>query len=109
MVALRATFRPDRAAGTRAQYELRIDGQVFSVEIGDGQVRVGQGGASRPLMTLATDLRTLVALVSGEVSHADALRTGRASVEGDSKQLQRFIELFAWRTRLDARHGGAAR
>jgi DNA-binding HxlR family transcriptional regulator len=96
MVALRSTFRADKAVGIRARYGLRIDGEVFQLEIAGDKFRVAQGPPSDPDMTLTTDLRTLVGLVSGAVSPSEALRSGKASVQENPRELRRFVDLFAW-------------
>jgi DNA-binding HxlR family transcriptional regulator len=105
MVALRGTFRSDKAANARLQYELRIDGQVFQMVISDGKLRVGQGGPPDPNMTLTTDLGTLIGLVSGALSPNDALRTGDVSVEGQPDELRRFVDLFTWGATLREQEG----
>jgi DNA-binding HxlR family transcriptional regulator/putative sterol carrier protein len=109
MVALRAAFRADKVAGIRARYELRIDGEVFQMEIAGDKLRVAQGPPSDPDMTLTTDMRTFVGLVSGTVSPHDALRSGKASVQKGPQELRRFVALFAWGARFQELEGGAAR
>lgn len=104
MVALCATFRSDRAVGVAACYELRIDGEVFQIEIAEGKVRLGQGAPRAPNMVLTTDLRTLIGLVSGAISVGDALRGGKATVEKAPSELRRFVELFSWGERLKERN-----
>ncbi len=76
--------------------------------IADGRVRVGQGAAQHPAMTLTTNLGTLIGLVSGAISPNNALRSRDVSVEGQSDELRRFVDLFAWGARL-REQGGSAR
>jgi hypothetical protein len=45
---------------------------------------------------LATDARTLVALLRGDLTAADALTRGSAELEGDRPTLDRFVEMFAY-------------
>jgi DNA-binding HxlR family transcriptional regulator/putative sterol carrier protein len=97
MVALRATFRSDAAQRFAARYDLRIDGEMFVVAIEDGRIQVAPGPPANADVTLTTDLQTLIGLVSGELTPAAAVRSGKAIVDGDRRALQRFVKLFAWR------------
>jgi putative sterol carrier protein len=103
MVALRGTFRADHALGVRAQYELRIDNEVFQAVIAEGKLRIAQGPPLDPSMTLITNLRTLIGLISGVISPNDALRSGKVSVEGNPDEVHRFVGFFAWGARLQER------
>jgi hypothetical protein len=109
MVALRGTFRVDKAAKARLQYELRIDGEVFQMVIADGKLRVGQGAPPDPSMTLTANLGTLIGLVSGAISPNDAFRNRDLSVEGQPDELRRFVDLFGWGARLREQEGGVAK
>lgn len=100
MVALRASFRPDAVPGLAARYDLRIDGEMFNVEIKDGCFHVGPGPATNADLTLTTDLGTLFGLVSGELTPTVAIRSGKAIIDGDRQSLQRFVKLFTWSARV---------
>jgi hypothetical protein len=96
MVALRASFRPDAAPGLSARYDLRIDGEMFALHIADGRCQVGPGPATDAALTLETDLKTLVRLVAGDLAPGDAIRSRKATIDGDARDLERFVALFAW-------------
>ena len=95
-VSIRATFRPERAAGVRESYEFRIDGKPFSVRVSDGDARTAQGAPEDPDLVTTTDLDSFVALLAGELEPEDAVTSGRVAIEGDPAALRRFVEIFAW-------------
>ena len=101
-VSIRATFRPERAAGVRETYEFRIDGKAFSVRVADGAARTEQGSASEPDLVATTDLDSFVALLAGELEPGDAVARGRIAIEGDPAALGRFVDIFAWPRTLPA-------
>jgi DNA-binding HxlR family transcriptional regulator/putative sterol carrier protein len=113
MVALRATFRPDAALDLAARYDLRVDGEMFVVDIKNGRAQLEPGPATNADLTLTTDLRTLVGLVSGEHTPTAAIRSGKAIIDGDRQALQRFVRLFDWGARVETpandRRGSADR
>jgi len=95
MVGLRGTFRPDRAP-VAARYDLRIDGEMYVLDIEDGRLQVGPGPATSADLTLTTDLPTLVGMVSGALTPSAALKSGKATIDGDRQDLTRFVKIFAW-------------
>ena len=95
-VSVRATFRPERAAGVTETYEFRIVGETFHVAIEEGRLSVGQGGLRAPDVIVSTDLDTFISLLGQRLHVADALASGAGEVEGEGAALHRFIEIFAW-------------
>jgi hypothetical protein len=77
-------------------YELTIDGEPFTVGVGDGVVDTRPGTASSPAMRLRTDADTLITLLTGELGPAVALADDRAALEGDREVLERFIKAFGF-------------
>jgi len=96
MVSLRATFHPEAAAGLRATYELRIDGQPFEVRVDHAETRTRQGPAADPDVILTTDLETFRGLLRHRVSPGEAQGNGSVRVDGDEGSLQQFVDLFGW-------------
>jgi SCP-2 sterol transfer family len=94
--AIRASFRAEDARGVRAAYEFRIDGEWFHVEIDDGAVSAALGEADSPDLVIETDVATSIALMQRELSPAQALRAGRAKIEGSANEFRRCIDLLAW-------------
>jgi DNA-binding HxlR family transcriptional regulator len=91
MVALEATFVPDRATELQASYELRLGEERFAVDVDRGTIAIARGSPRRPGAVIDTDPATLRALVFGD------RKLGEAPVEirGDTRVARRFFQLFA--------------
>jgi DNA-binding HxlR family transcriptional regulator len=96
VLGLRISFRREKFADLAETYELVIDGERFTVAARDGSVDTRPGGASSASISLRSDADTFVALMTGRLSAADALATGRAALEGKRSVLERFIDAFAY-------------
>ena len=94
LLAMQATFRPERARGVSESYEYRIAGEVFHVRVDGGVVTTRQGPAIEPDMVLSTDDKTFLALGTGQIDAAEALTSGKIELMGGFETLQRSIEIF---------------
>lgn len=92
-LALRAAFRPEAARGLRASYELRLGEIVFHARVDNGKLEVAEGPLADADLTLDTDL-AIRSLMAGELSPAEAVKSGRVRIAGDKKLLARFPEIF---------------
>jgi DNA-binding HxlR family transcriptional regulator len=93
MLALRATFRPEAARDLRASYELRLGEIVIHARIDKGALEVGAGPLTEADLVLETDL-AIRALMSGELSPDEAVKSGKVRLEGKLELLERFVEAF---------------
>jgi DNA-binding HxlR family transcriptional regulator len=93
MLALRATFRPEAARDLRASYELRLGEIVIHARIDKGALEVGAGPLTEADLVLETDL-AIRALMSGELSPDEAVKSGKVRLEGKPELLERFVEAF---------------
>lgn len=91
MVALEATFVPANAANLRADYELRLGEERFSVEVERGTIAIARGSSRRPDATIETDAATLRAVVFGDRKLAGA----PLEIRGDARLARAFFRLFA--------------
>jgi DNA-binding HxlR family transcriptional regulator len=91
MVALEATFVPDRAAELRASYELQLGDERFSVEIDRGTIAIARGTPRRPDAVIATDPATLRALAFGDRK----LEGAPVEIRGDARAARALFRLFA--------------
>jgi putative sterol carrier protein len=66
----------------------------FGAEVTGGSFEVERGGAERPDATIEAGSATLAGLVYGDLSLAEALRSGDVKVEGDQAAVERFLTLF---------------
>jgi DNA-binding HxlR family transcriptional regulator len=97
LLAMRGTFRPDRAQGVTARYELHVGEQVFEVTVNDGRCTTREGQPASADMVIRTDVDTLGALLGGEISAAKAVARGRVAINRDVAELERFVSMFALR------------
>ena len=94
MVALPTLFDAGRAGDLEAAVQLRIDGEPFAATVGDGAFALARGELAGPGATIATTPGTLAAVLWHDLPLADAVRDGRAVVDGDRRLARRFLRLF---------------
>jgi DNA-binding HxlR family transcriptional regulator/putative sterol carrier protein len=93
MLALRATFRSKEARELQASYELHLGEIVIHARIDKGALEVAEGPLADADLAVETDL-TIRALMSGEVSPAEAVESGKVRLSGKPELLDRFVEVF---------------
>lgn len=94
VLSLYTTFRSEQARGVHATYQLHYpDGMILHAIIEDGVLKVADG--AHPGADAVLELGSFAKdLVSGELSAAEAIRTGKVRVEGSAEYLELFTELF---------------
>jgi DNA-binding HxlR family transcriptional regulator len=94
IMAMRSTFRAEAARGLRANFELRLPGEmIINARVADGAVAAGAGPL--PDADLVVEPGTaLKDLLTGELKPADALDDGTVRITGDPALLDRFVEVF---------------
>lgn len=93
-MALRSTFRPERAMkGERIALELRMGAIVVNAQVCGSSVVTGTGSLDAPDLIIegGHDIRELMA---GEVTPKEALKSGNVRVHGKRALLDRFAALF---------------
>jgi DNA-binding HxlR family transcriptional regulator len=93
IMALRATFSRDAAAGLRLGYEVRVGDIVVHALVDDGKVEVEQGPLPRPDLVIDTGPE-LRALLAGELGPSEAVAGGAVRLTGDPALLDRFVQVF---------------
>ncbi|GAB7045937.1 winged helix-turn-helix transcriptional regulator [Catenuloplanes indicus] len=91
LIYLRSAARPD-PAWPPAVYRVQLGAQVWTVRAADGAVSVTQGDPAGCDAGLATDPRTLNALLGDPDRLAGAERAGTAVVTGDRAALLRLLD-----------------
>ena len=93
ITALRTTFRPDKARGFRAGYELRVGEIVLHARVDDARVEVAAGAlpGAQLIIEAGPGIR---ALMAGELTAARAVENGTVVVTGNAKLLKRFADIF---------------
>jgi DNA-binding HxlR family transcriptional regulator/putative sterol carrier protein len=95
LTGLRAVFDPERAAGVRRTYVLKVDGEAFSVRIDDGAIEVEQGEESAADVAVAMDSQTLLAIGAGTLCAEEAMESGAAVVEkGDPAEVVALVGML---------------
>jgi DNA-binding HxlR family transcriptional regulator len=93
LVALRATFQPDKARGLEASYELRAGDVVVHARVADGSLETGEGPLPGADLVIETG-PAIRALLAGELTPADAIAAGDVHLTGNPDLLDRFVEVF---------------
>jgi len=95
ILSLYTTFQPDLARGVHVTFEIRHHERlVVHVLVDDGAVKVAGGaypGADLVIEPVGPSVKDLLA---GQLSAADALRSGRVRIQGDPAHLALFTRLF---------------
>lgn len=102
VLAARITFRADEARGVQEAYELRVDNEVFRLEVDEGTLRTDQGHADNPDLILTTDADTFLAVASRQRDWQEAVDSGAIELTGDRDALRRFDRIFGLPEQQDA-------
>jgi DNA-binding HxlR family transcriptional regulator len=97
IMALRTTFRRENARGVHAGYELRLGDIIIHARVDGAKINVAQGPLEDADLIIEAG-PGIKALMTGELSPADAIRDGTVRVKGKIDLLDRFAEVF----RIDA-------
>jgi DNA-binding HxlR family transcriptional regulator len=97
--AARTTFDPEAARGVTGVYELRSGGELATIEVADGKVRVALGAAETADVRIEAEPPVLFRLTSGELSAGDAVRAGVVRIDGDPAAFETFVSLFSFEPR----------
>ncbi|MFE6616034.1 winged helix-turn-helix transcriptional regulator [Amycolatopsis sp. NPDC057786] len=95
ILSLYTTFRSEKAKGVQVTYELRYPGEMLlHAIVEDGALKVAEGahpGADAVIEPLGPYIKDLL---TGDLTAADATRTGKIRLEGAFEYLELFAELF---------------
>jgi DNA-binding HxlR family transcriptional regulator len=91
LLALEATFLPEKAAELRATYELRLGEDRFAVTVADGAITITPGSPRSPDVVIETQVATLRSLVFGDLQPSDV----SVELRGDARTARTFFRLFA--------------
>jgi DNA-binding HxlR family transcriptional regulator len=94
ILSFRTMFDPRAAEGLNASYELRFGEDLFYVEVADGRFEIARGSADQPDAIIEADPGTLAAVVYEKRQLDEALRSGNIKIEGDEREVERFLTLF---------------
>lgn len=98
--AFAALFDPEAARGVTETYVLKIDDDVFTARIEDGHLEATCGAAEDRDVLVETDIETFFPLVAGDLAPAEAVKEGRASIEGDPDAVERCFKVLSMAPRV---------
>ncbi len=84
-VAMRSAVRSEAMGDSPGIYEFRIDGEVFHLRVGDGEVEARQGAAPDPDLVVLGETETFLAVTSGRLGPKEAVESGALRVEGGAE------------------------
>lgn len=82
----------------RAGYLLRIGDVLVNVTVDRGRLDVGEGPAADPDLEIESTPAAMHALLAGELSASEAVRTKAIRTTGDPGLLDSFTEMFSFDT-----------
>lgn len=94
IIAMKASFRPDRAAGIDEQYEIELDEVLFHARVRDGTVGMARGAAHRPVVKLKTDTATFAKLGLEKIDLGKAVKSHKLMIQGDKRAALRMLRIF---------------
>lgn len=94
MLAIEASFAPERAAGVQAVIELTLSGFTFHLVIRNQNCRAVTGPAVEPDVRIVSDSATLMAIGSRETSVESAENKVHLRIEGDRNAFNHLFHLF---------------
>jgi DNA-binding HxlR family transcriptional regulator len=100
--AFPALFDADAARGLTETYVLTIGEDVFTARIVDGRLSTTVGPADDADLRVEVDMETFFALTSGELEPGEAVRSGRAQIDGGVEALERLFRLLSMAPRVAA-------
>jgi DNA-binding HxlR family transcriptional regulator len=100
--ALPALFDADAARGLTETYALVVEGDAFTARVVNGALDPSMGAAEDADVVIETDMKTFFALAAGELAPRDAVKAGRAHVQGELEALERCFRALSLASRLTA-------
>jgi len=100
--ALPALFNAEEARGLTATYVLVVEGDAFTARVVNGALDASMGGAEEADVVVEVDMETFFKLASGELAPGDAVKSGRAQVEGTLEALERCFRVLSLAPRVAA-------
>lgn len=95
VLALRSLFDPEAAGELEAEYELRLDDEVFWVKVAGEELELARGPVVEPAASIELEEPgVLAAVLTGELPLEAALESGAARIEGGKREIRRFLRLF---------------
>ena len=85
---------PARTAGMTNTYLFDVDGQLWTVAVDDGSVKVTEGDGGGSDVAITTSAETFQKIASGEQNPTSAYMTVKIKVKGDMGAAMKLQKLF---------------
>jgi DNA-binding HxlR family transcriptional regulator/putative sterol carrier protein len=85
----------EAASGVSETYQYLVGPSAFHFTVDDGSIRLGDGRARHPAVTLTTDEETWADIVSGKITASSAAATGVLTAAGDPQAAKRLRKIFS--------------
>jgi DNA-binding HxlR family transcriptional regulator len=93
-LALRGSFRGERAVHGERLYEFNVEGRSLRALVTDGTVAVPSDSTDAPDLVVEAEADVLAGLLSGELTLDAARKTGRLQLRGTKAEANRMLDLF---------------
>jgi DNA-binding HxlR family transcriptional regulator/putative sterol carrier protein len=93
-VAMAGLADEEAAKGVRETYQYLVGRSAFHFTVDDGSIRLDDGRAHDPAVTVTTDKETWAGIASGKVTTAAAAASGALTVAGDPQAAKRLRKIF---------------
>jgi len=93
-LAFKAVFNREAARGVNEIYEVRVDDDVLSIRVKDGQIETKEGTSWDPDLVFECDEETFIALAASEMTLEDATEQNKVRVDGTDEALRHFSRIF---------------
>ena len=94
VAAMLAFHDSSRRVARPTTWELRLSDGVFTVAAAGTSLTVAAGAPEQADVVVTTSDADLHALLTGQLTPADAVASGAVTLDGDAKALSRLVELF---------------
>ena len=100
--ALPALFNAEAARGLTETYVLVVDGDAFTARVVNGALDASMGTAEDADVVVEVEMETFFGLASGELAPRNAVKSGRAHVQGNLDALERCFRVLSLAPRVTA-------
>ncbi len=94
LLAMKAEHDAEAAQGVDETYEFRIDDELYTVEVADGEVRLLDGPPPNANAVVITDTETFYELGADPEAAGRAVAEGRLRTEGDPEAIAHLTAIF---------------
>ena len=95
VLALKTAFRPEKADGVDATYELWLGGIPFKIAVKEGRFEAAHGEADTPDATLRSDPGPLASVVFGGKRLGKVVEAGEVAVDGSRRAVNALFRALS--------------